>query len=246
MKHGILWPVAMLVIGACHIRGQAAPTAGRPASAEPATVARSEGTNLARVILRPEAATRLDIRTTPVREDSVPRMRKFAGEVVSISSDQKKAFVQVSFTESDVKDVRREGPGFVLPLARDAKAFRAEARVPGQSSPYALSGPFGTAYYEVDNTALGLAQHEFVFLELPFAGGADKLKIVPYAALIYDARGAAWVYTNPSPFVFVRHPVAIVAIAGSEAILGNGPAVGTAVVTVGAAELYGTEFGVGK
>jgi hypothetical protein len=29
-------------------------------------------------------------------------------------------------------------------------------------------------------------------------------------------------------------------------VLDDGPAVGTAVVTVGAAELYGVEFGIGK
>lgn len=69
---------------------------------------------------------------------------------------------------------------------------------------------------------------------------------VPYAALLYDASGATWVYTNPESLVFVRHRVSVEDIAGDLAMLSDGPAVGTAVVTAGAAELFGAEFGVGK
>jgi len=69
--------------------------------------------------------------------------------------------------------------------------------------------------------------------------------VVPYSAILYDAHGDTWVYTSPSPLVFVRHRVKVDHIEGDRAVLSEGPAVGTTVVTVGAAELLGTEFEVG-
>jgi hypothetical protein len=70
-------------------------------------------------------------------------------------------------------------------------------------------------------------------------------KVVPYAAIIYDIKGDTWVYTNPEPLNFLRHQITIDHIKGNEAVLSQGPMVGTEVVTVGVAELYGTESGVG-
>jgi hypothetical protein len=142
--------------------------------------------------------------------------------------------------------VRRDEPAFVLPLARDSKSIRVKALPPKQPSPYALSGPYGTTFYEVNNADLGLVNQQLVFVELPLAGMGEKRKIIPYAAVLYDSKGKTWVYTNPEQFVFVRQPIAIDTIVEDEVILVSGPPAGTAVVTVGGAELYGTEFGVGK
>jgi len=68
--------------------------------------------------------------------------------------------------------------------------------------------------------------------------------VVPYAAIVYDARGRAYAFTSPRPRVFVRRRVSVEDIVRDRAILHSGPAVGTPVVTVGAAELLGTEYGV--
>ena len=71
-----------------------------------------------------------------------------------------------------------------------------------------------------------------------------KRTVVPYAALIYDGQGAAWVYTNPEPLTYVRAPVDVARIVGRRVLLNDGPPVGTAVVTTGAAEVYGAELGI--
>ena len=76
--------------------------------------------------------------------------------------------------------------------------------------------------------------------------GGTQREVVPYAAVYYDLDGATWVYTNPSPFTFVRAGIIVDSITGDVAVLSKGPPAGTAVVTVGASELYGTEFGVGQ
>jgi hypothetical protein len=71
-------------------------------------------------------------------------------------------------------------------------------------------------------------------------------KVVPYAAVIYDADGNTWVYTMPRPLTYVRESVAVLDISADRALLSAGPPAGTQVVVEGAAMLYGTELGVGK
>ncbi len=70
-------------------------------------------------------------------------------------------------------------------------------------------------------------------------------KVVPYSALIYDPQGQTWVYTNPQPRTFVRHKVEVDYIEDNLVVLNDGPPVGTVVVSVAVAELYGAEFGLG-
>lgn len=81
---------------------------------------------------------------------------------------------------------------------------------------------------------------------MPGAEGAPERSTVPYAAVLYDAKGATFVYTNPEPLTFIRHAIVVDVIQGNTAILNAGPPLGTPVVTVGGAELVGVEFGVGK
>jgi hypothetical protein len=75
--------------------------------------------------------------------------------------------------------------------------------------------------------------------------GAQR-KVIPYAALVYGLKGETWTYTSPAPRTFVRQPIKVDYIEGDKVVLVDGPASGTAVVTVGVAELYGTDTGIGK
>jgi hypothetical protein len=76
-------------------------------------------------------------------------------------------------------------------------------------------------------------------------GGSGGQSAVPYSAIIYDAKGATWTYTNPEGLVFIREQVTVEKVADDLAILDSGPADGMLVVTVGAPELWGVETGVG-
>jgi hypothetical protein len=69
-------------------------------------------------------------------------------------------------------------------------------------------------------------------------------KIMPYAALIYDAEGKTYAYTAPEPLTYVRQEINIDHFDGDGVVLSDGPPVGTEVVTVGVDEVYGTEFEV--
>jgi hypothetical protein len=83
---------------------------------------------------------------------------------------------------------------------------------------------------------------ERIGIETVVASGNE----VPYAAVIYDIEGNTWIYTNPAPFTFVREPILIDHIEGDMAILSDGLSSELTVVTVGVAELWGTETGVSK
>ncbi len=86
---------------------------------------------------------------------------------------------------------------------------------------------------------------ETVEVAMQAINGVERL-VVPYSSVMYHYDGATFTYTNPEPLMFVRAPITIDFIDGDVAILDEGPDVGTPVVSVGAAQLYGVEFGIGK
>jgi hypothetical protein len=53
-------------------------------------------------------------------------------------------------------------------------------------------------------------------------------------------------YVRTAPTVFSRVRIELSHVVGGLAVLRRGPAAGTDVVSSGAAELFGTEFGAGK
>jgi hypothetical protein len=71
-----------------------------------------------------------------------------------------------------------------------------------------------------------------------------RRNVVPYAALIYDPEGKTYVYTSPRPLEYLREEVKVDRIEGDRVLVSRGPPAGTEVVTVGAAEVYGTELEV--
>ena len=66
-------------------------------------------------------------------------------------------------------------------------------------------------------------------------------EVVPDAAVVYDPEGKTFTYSSPKPLTYVRHDITVARIDGTKAILKKGPPAGTAVVTVGSAELSGLE-----
>jgi len=71
-------------------------------------------------------------------------------------------------------------------------------------------------------------------------------KVIPYAALLYEKDGAAFVYTNPSGLTYVRAHIEVDRVAGNRVLLREGPAVGTRVVTTGAPQVHGAELEFGE
>ncbi|HEX9316806.1 MAG TPA: hypothetical protein VGA71_15535 [Actinomycetota bacterium] len=75
----------------------------------------------------------------------------------------------------------------------------------------------------------------------PVAAGAGGKLVIPAAAVEYNNDGSTFVYTNPESLAYVQQAITVDSINGDQAVLSTGPAAGTQVVTVGAAELLGVE-----
>lgn len=100
-------------------------------------------------------------------------------------------------------------------------------------------------YYEAPNPAGTLWPGQRVGVRLPLAGETERL-IVPRSAVLHDIHGGTWVYQKAADLTYQRVRVRIDHLAGNEAVLRDGPPAETLVVTDGAAELFGTEFGGAK
>jgi len=76
------------------------------------------------------------------------------------------------------------------------------------------------------------------------AAGQPAHEVIPYAAVVYDTDGSTWTYVNTAARTYERRPVTVTEIDGAVALLSAGPPAGAPVVTVGAAELLGTEYNI--
>jgi cobalt-zinc-cadmium efflux system membrane fusion protein len=79
-----------------------------------------------------------------------------------------------------------------------------------------------------------------------FERTAEESLVVPWSAILHDMNGGTWVYENIAPQQYARRRVELRRVVNSMAVLARGPATGTKVVSTGAAEIFGTEFGTGK
>ena len=76
------------------------------------------------------------------------------------------------------------------------------------------------------------------------AAGQPAHEVIPSSAVVYDTDGSTWTYVNTAARTYERKPITVTDIEGQVALLSAGPAAGTPVVTVGAAELLGTEYNI--
>ena len=76
------------------------------------------------------------------------------------------------------------------------------------------------------------------------AAGRPAHEVIPYSAVVYDTDGSTWTYVNTAARTYERKPITVTEIDGAVAQLSAGPPAGSAVVTVGAAELLGTEYNI--
>jgi RND family efflux transporter MFP subunit len=100
-------------------------------------------------------------------------------------------------------------------------------------------------FYELENAGGTLRPGEKVGVTVALRVPEESL-VVPWSAVVHDIHGGTWVYELAAPHTFRRRRVEVSYVAGSLATLASGPGPGESVVSEGAAELFGTEFGIGK
>jgi len=163
-----------------------------------------------------------------------PRKAAAAGE---------EAWIAVSLSPAEWDRLAKDKPARLYALAtREQPAAKLLAEPSGMPPAEDLKRTMLTTYYVVNGKDHGLAVNQRMRVELQLTGAEDSQKVVPYSALYYDARGAAWVYVSKEPLAFERQSVQVDRVVGNVVVLTDGPALGTSVVTVGAALLYGAEI----
>ena len=254
MKHSNRWMVMVLIMAGL-LLAACTPAPTKAAKVQPVKVENIEGSKVKRLTLVPEAAKRIEIQTTAVREEPVVRQRKVGGEVVDLATLASATIsapsagsirVRVTLNESDLIMVDRSKPALVLPLGGNTGATGWTAQSVAAPAVDNAEEEAEALYYALDTADHGLTAGQRVLVQVTLVGSSMPRKLIPHAALLYDAHGDTWVYTNPAPLVFVRQHISVNYIEGDRVVLFAGPPTGTAVVTVGAAELYGAETGVGK
>lgn len=100
-------------------------------------------------------------------------------------------------------------------------------------------------YFEVENRDGALRPGQRVGVDLAM-GDQQNALVVPEKSVLYDIHGGAWVYARLAENAYERRRIAVSYTEAERVVLADGPVEGTQVVVDGAAELFGSEFGIGK
>lgn len=162
-------------------------------------------------------------------------------EVASLT----RVWIRVPVYVGEVAAVERHEPARIHGLGDPSGSPSRPARP--VSAPPSADPASATAdlYYELDNAAGALRPGQKVGVTLAMKVEEECL-VVPWASVLHDVHGGTWVYENTAEHVYTRRAVLVREVVGTLAALERGPAPGTKIVTTGASELFGTEFGTGK
>ena len=234
-------------------QGLAEERAGSARALEEATAAR----DVAAADLRMAEAREATLRRAPLLSDVTMTVRAPEDGIVralSVADGQAVAqgapLVEIVATDAlqirvpvyagDIGRVDAAAPAIVRRLGArdDAPALSATPRVgPPTAEPDRITVD---RYYAASRDA-HLVPGERVLVTLPLVG-EERARTVPAAAIVLDASGSAWVYTCEGEGAFRRARVDPIRRAGDLVLFERGPASGTCVVSVGAAEVFGAEF----
>ena len=158
-------------------------------------------------------------------------------------------WVRVPIYVGDLGGVQTGKAVEVQPLGA-AAAAGVQSAIPVAAPPSANPEAASTnLIFKLDNIEGKFRPGQRVRVSLPLVGSEEGL-VIPWSAVVHDIHGGTWVYERTAPRIYRRVRVEVKHLAGTDAaalaVLGRGPPPGTVVVAVGAAELFGTEFGNGK
>lgn len=175
--------------------------------------------------------------------DTVKKQRALLGLSISEALKSPRRTLRVSVSTVELPSLDTAVPvAATLPGANDKLITAVPQAMPPSSNP--LNGTADIFYALEGNPAPAIGQR--LLVRIPVRDTSKEALIVPWSAIFHDANGDAWLYEQSAPQTFVRRRVLLKRVDATEAILDAGPRVGTEVVTVGAAELFGAEFGNGK
>ena len=154
-------------------------------------------------------------------------------------------WVKVPVYVGEAAEIAEKEPATITDLS-DPTGARGVRAAPVKSPPTAQ--PQASAvdlYYELPNPGGKYRPGERVCALLPLKGDEKSIS-VPWKSIVYDIDGGTWVYVQKAPYTYFRQRVEVRYVEDGRAVLRKGPAPGTKIVTDGAEEVFGAEFGYGK
>lgn len=167
-----------------------------------------------------------------------------AGEPLVTIIKTNRVWVRVPVYVGHWRSIDMDAPAQVGEYGRDTKTPLRDATyvsAPPSANPNATTVDL---FYALNNEDGRLYPGQKLTATLPMQGDEQSL-VVPFKAILYDIHGGTWVYRQLEEHTFARQRVAVRYVDGPRAVLDSGVEPGMKVVTDGAVELFGTEFGVG-
>jgi multidrug efflux pump subunit AcrA (membrane-fusion protein) len=97
-------------------------------------------------------------------------------------------------------------------------------------------------YYELSNPHARVRPGQRVAVTIP-TRNRQEVVLVSRRGVVQDVQGNSWVYEKTAPHTYVRRRVSVIGVVEDAAALSAGIAAGDEVVTEGAIDLFGLEFG---
>lgn len=187
---------------------------------------------------RDEAQSALSVATANLR--TAQAQRALLGSSPAALGRQGTLWVRVAVFAGDLSQIDRSASAQV----RDLGSGRIQLSARPVSAPPSANVTAGTVdlYYTLPYRGGAFRVGQRVAVDLPSTGATSGL-MVPTSAILRDAYGGEWVYVRTAAHVYERRRIEISATTAGQAMLARGLTDGAQVVTAGAAELFGTEFG---
>lgn len=166
--------------------------------------------------------------------------RRALGPAVAAMADSGALWVRAQVPAADLGRLDRGASASVRPVGGTGGIMARPVRGPATATPGAAT----VDLYYAPAMRADFRVGERVLVDLPEQTGSGAAALdVPASAILTDINGGEWVYVETAPRQFERRRVEVARIVGGRAMLARGLACGVRVVTAGAAELFGTEFG---
>lgn len=175
--------------------------------------------------------------------DAAKAQRRLLGPAIENMNSLSELWVRVPVDGRDVPRLDQEHAAEIVELGDRGDAVQASPVVAPPAADFA--GGTSDFFYALENDGHRWRVGQRVAVELRLKSVDRMLVQVPLSSLVYDIYGGTWVYVLSGPHRFRRNRVDIAGSDGSRAYLARGVKTGVSVVSTGAAELFGAEFGVG-
>ena len=179
---------------------------------------------------------------------TVQRVYAVAGAVVSAGQplidvvDGSSVWIKIPVPASEAHDILRDEPAILqAPGKFDPAASPVGSFVFGEPTADPLMATVDV-YCEFAGAPDTFRIGQRILVHVPISGSGEYIT-VPRSAIVFDVYGGAWVYVRVSDQTYRRSRVEMLYAIGDSAVIARGLSENAAVVTDGAAELFGAEFG---